>query len=42
MSALRALLAVPFRLVAIVSAALGVALVAFSIGLTLMAEVVAE
>jgi hypothetical protein len=42
MTALRFLAALPFRLSAIVSGALGVALVAFSIGLTLMAEVVAE
>lgn len=42
MSGLRLLLSVPFRICAVVSGALGVALVAFSIGLTLMAEVVAE
>lgn len=42
MTALRFILALPFRLCAIVFAALGVALVAFSLGLTLMAEVVSE
>ena len=42
MNALRSILALPFRLCAIVTGALGVALVAFSLGLTLVAETVAE
>lgn len=42
MTFLRSLLAVPFRLAAIVSAAAGVALVAFSLGMTLLAETVSE
>lgn len=42
MTALRYALSLPFRLLAVIAAAIGVALVAFSIGLTLMAEAVAE
>lgn len=42
MTALRFLVALPFRLCAIVAGVLGVAFVAFSIGLTLLAEGLAE